>query len=104
MRLASTDTLTGTAAALGSVGTRWADRAVARITGLTSETISVTGSIAGAVVTEALRPINLATGITEATDSLLSNGTFLFDNLCYDTLIFTKSSTSDPAVVTVRTA
>lgn len=100
----STDQLTGTAAALGSVGVRQATYAVVRITGLTSETIQVTGLMMGAVVTEALRPINLTTGAVEATDSALSNGTFLFDKLAYDSLIFTKSSTAETPVVTVRTA
>lgn len=100
----TTKALSGTATALGTVGCNYADRAVVVISGLTSETIAVTATVAGAVVTAALRPVNLNTGATEATDSNLSNGSFLFDNLCYNDLIFTKSSTSDTATVTVRTA
>lgn len=77
------------------------------ISGLTNETITVTGlmrTITGPteIVTAGLRPINLATGTTEATDSALGNGTFLFDGLDYEALIFTKSSTSETGIVDYR--
>ena len=104
MGLASTDTLSGTAAAVGSVKTRWVDRAVVVVSGLTSETVAVTGLLSGSVYTADLRPINLTTGVVEASDSNLSNGSFLFDNLAYDELKFTKSAATETITITVRTA
>jgi len=92
--------ITGTAAALGKVTT---DASVKRliivISGLTSETISVTGCVNAAVFTGKLRPINLNTGAVEATDSDLGNGEFLFDNLSYEEVKFTKSAATETAVV-----
>lgn len=96
--------LTGTAAALGVALTRNAKRAVVLISGLSSETISVTGHMGTTVYTGKLRPINLNTGAVEATDSDLSNGEFLFDNLAFGDLKFTKSAATEAATVTVNTA
>jgi hypothetical protein len=103
MAFRSKGTLTGTAAALGSItGLSDAKRIVFNITGLTSETITVTGLVSGTIyTTNALRPIDLSTGTTKAA-STMGNGDFMFDNLVFEQLKFTKSSTSETAVVTYR--
>lgn len=100
----TTQALSGTAAALGEVQVRGMKRAVVVISGLSAETIAVTGQVKDTVYTGDLRPIALTTGATETSDSNLANGSFLFDNLAYTTLKFTKSSTSETAVVTVSAA
>lgn len=98
----STTTLSGTAAALGSVNCRHADRAIVILTVGGAETVDVRGNI-DAVQSSAtgLRPINMETGAVEATDSELASGTYMFDNLGFDSLTFTKSAGVESATVTV---
>lgn len=90
------------AAAQGELlGLNWADRAVVVISGLTSETVAVTGKLLNsAVYTGNLRPIDLTTGATAAA-SALGNGSYEFKDLCFDSLKFTKSSTTEVPVITV---
>lgn len=88
-------------AAQGEIsGLRWADKATVVISGLTGETVSVTGLLLGsAVYTAALRPIDLATGAVAAA-SALPNGSYAFRDLCLESLKFTKSSTSETPTIT----
>ena len=91
------------AAAQGEVtGVSWADRAVFVISGLTSETVSVTGNLMGSsVYTGKLRPIDLTTGAAQASSSDLGNGSYELKDLALDSLKFTKSSTSETPTITV---
>lgn len=92
--------LTGIATALGTVDVSRHSRAMVVISGLTSETISVTAKVDGIVASAALRPIDCATGALTAA-STLGNGTYLFTNLCAIALAFTKSAGVETATVIV---
>lgn len=97
-------TVTGTAAAILSItGTSGVDTVCFVISGLTAETISVTGTVRASVVTAKLRPFNLNTGTLEATDSDLGNGSYMLLDCNFESLVFTKSSTSENATITYRT-
>lgn len=88
-------------AAQGEIsGLRWADKATVVISGLTSETVSVTGLLLGSTVyTGKLRPIDLTTGAASASSDL-GNGSYAFRDLCLESLKFTKSSTSETPTIT----
>lgn len=92
------------AAAQGEItGIDWTDRIVVVISGLTSETVSVTGRLNGTTVyTSSIEPIDLKTGVpSTASSALLGNGSFLFKDWALDSIKFTKSSTSETPVITV---
>lgn len=69
------------------------------ISGLTAQTVSVTGFIGSAqtLETAAIRPIDLNTGAL-ATASTLGNGSYTIANLCVHKLKFTVSGAETPTV------
>jgi hypothetical protein len=94
------------AAAVGEItGIYDSDVITIVISGLTTETIAVTGLVHLNVYTisTGMRPINLSTGATEATDSALSNGSFRFQQIGTQSLKFTKSGTSETVTITYLT-
>lgn len=96
------DTLTGTAAALGSATSLGnAKRIVFKIVTSGTETVSVTGLISGTTYTDKLRAINLNTGAVHSTADM-DDGSYMIDNLAFEQLKFTGSSTSDTKTVTYR--
>lgn len=81
------------------------ERVVVVISGLTSETITITGELVGASVTTAvftgnLRPIDLTTGAA-ASSSTLGNGSYMISLMAFTALKFTKSSTVETPTITV---
>lgn len=94
---------TGTAAAVGELpSTSEMSSIVFVISGLAAETVSVTARVRTTVYTAAMRPMNLATGALAAA-SALTNGEYQFVNCNFDSIKFTKSSTSDTVVISWRT-
>lgn len=72
------------------------------ISGLTSETVSITGLIGPNqdVETAALRPVDANTGAVAAA-SALGNGTYQFTDLAVHQMKFTKSAASETVTITV---
>lgn len=106
MALVSQGVLTGTAAALGTVsGLRNAKRVIFKIVTSGTETVSVTGlinTVTSVSTGSKIRAYNLNTGALAASSDM-DDGDYLIDNLCFDSLTFTGSSTSDTKTVTYRT-
>lgn len=98
----SNTTLTSTAATLGELtNIEWVNNVVFKISGLATETVSISGLVDATVYTAStIRPIDLATGALTAA-SALGNGSYQLNNFALKSLKFTKSATTDPAVVTV---
>lgn len=92
----------GTAAAMGTTGVVSAySRGSFVISGLTGETISVTGLVGAALVaTAAMRVIDLATGALTAA-SALGNGSYKLVDFAVRKLVFTKSAAVENATVTL---
>ena len=93
----------GTVAALGTTGVISSySKGTLVISGLTSETINVTALIGSAqtLETAALRLYDANTGALAAA-AALGNGTYKFSDLVAHKLKFTKSATSETAVVTL---
>lgn len=103
MALLGKGTLTGTAAALGSVtNLGQAKRIIFKIVTSGTETVSVTGLLDGTTYTGSkLRAINLNTGAVHSSADM-DDGDYLIDNLAFDQLKFTGSSTSDTKTVVYR--
>lgn len=93
---------TGTPAATGNLNADGASLISFKISGLTSETIALTGSFdqANTIYSAAMKPIDLATGAVAAS-AALPNGSYVLTNVAFNNIKFTKSSTSETAVVTV---
>lgn len=90
------------AAAQGEItGIDWVNSVVVVITGLSTETVSVTGLVSGtSVYSGKIRPIDLTTGAAAASSDL-PNGSYLFKDWVLSTMKFTKSSTTDVPVISV---
>lgn len=73
--------------------------AVVHISGLTIETIAITGLIDGTIETAALKSTTTA-GVNAAA-SVLGNGTFYLTDLAVKNLKFTKSAAAEAATVTI---
>ena len=99
MELGLTFKVTSTAAALGSmINLRGLSSATLVISGLTTETIGVTGLICSG--TTASGPPAYTTAGVAGASSALGNGTFFFRDMSFDTLIFTKSAATESATLT----
>lgn len=90
-------TLTGTAAALGTIQTAKYNKLVI-ITTSTAETISVTGSPDTVAFTGKVRPIDLTTGALAASSDLAS-GSYVFDISGFKSVTFTKSAAANSGTV-----
>ena len=91
--------LTGTAAALGTVIIPECSWIAFDVSGLSSETISITASVDGTNYNTAkCRPISMATGAVPASSDLV-NGLYVLDCRPFYSVKLTKSATSDTAVV-----
>ena len=93
--------LTGTAAAVGSFTIPECSYIALDISGLGSETVSITASVDGTNYNAAkCRPISMATGAVPASSDL-TNGLFVLDCRPFYSIKLTKTSTAD--TITVRT-
>lgn len=93
--------LTGTAAALGTVGEVAGKSVVFKYTTNGSETVSVTGQISGSTVSAKIMFFDLNTGALH-TDDDMAAGTYFLPVCPTGTLIFLGSGTSDTKTVTWR--
>lgn len=90
-----------TAAAVGTVANLEGCKCLAvQITGLATETIGMSLSMDGATFTSAIKPMDATTGAVAAA-ATLGNGYYYLNNVPLAYVKFTKSATTDPAVVKI---
>ncbi len=88
----------GTAAAIGTIGNTAGKAVVFKVTAGGAETVSVTGSIVGSVVSSKIMCYSLLTGVLHSTVDMAS-GTYFIPQITTGNLIFLGSAATEVKTV-----